>query len=65
MTLTGLGGIGKTRLAVAAAEEAFRRRSRTATNFVALADVNAPESLPEVVLEAVSVRPALTETLTP
>ncbi len=54
MTLLGPGGMGKTRLALAAAETASAFRERVC--FVPLADVETPELMVSAIVERAGLR---------
>lgn len=57
LTLTGPGGIGKTRLAMAAAKSAPAHRFRDGVAFVSLADIQSPEMVMLAIAQALGLRP--------
>jgi predicted ATPase/DNA-binding SARP family transcriptional activator len=61
LTLTGPGGVGKTRLAVEVARAA-ESRFRDGTGFVALAPLRIPEAVPDAIVEALGGVPIPGET---
>ena len=58
LTLTGPGGVGKTRLALRGRRARSRRTSPTASGFVALAPVRDPALVASAIAEALGVREA-------
>src|SRR5207247_783777 len=54
VTLVGPGGIGKTRLAIAAASS-FRERGRLPAGFISLASIRDPELVPDAIATAIGV----------